>query len=96
MRSVWKTLSKSKTEFLAAVKRSRKLHRPCSRTGHLPSFFKLAHPAQITRTGVLGSNRTGDLAGMICIAKSFEQFSIRYLGYYAFAPYNGRGFMTLD
>jgi hypothetical protein len=33
---------------------------------------------------------------MICIAKSFEQFSIRYLGYYAFAPYNGRGFMTLD
>lgn len=88
----------AKREFLAAVKRSRELHRSWVDAPDTPKAFSnwlmqiksSRHMAYLVRTD------TGHLAGMICISEIVRgNFQSGYLGYYAFAPYNGRGFMTL-
>src|SRR5262245_37821154 len=89
---------KGQREFLAAVKRSRKLHHPWVSASSTPKAFlnwlrrveSPIHMAYWIRTD------TGDLAGMICISEIVRgNFQSGYLGYYAFAPHNGRGYMTL-
>jgi ribosomal-protein-alanine N-acetyltransferase len=85
-------------EFLAAVKRSRKLHHPWVSAPNTPRAFSNwlkrfespVHIAYWVRT------EDGHLAGMICISEIVRgNFQSGYLGYYAFAPHNGRGHMTL-
>jgi [ribosomal protein S5]-alanine N-acetyltransferase len=85
-------------EFLAAVKRSRKLHYPWVTAPSTPKAFsrylrRFKSPLHIA---YLVRLETGDLAGMICITEIVRgNFQSGYLGYYAFAPYNGHGYMTL-
>jgi [ribosomal protein S5]-alanine N-acetyltransferase len=86
-----------RSEFLAAVKRSRKLH------GHwvspprtakafdksLERFRCKAHVSYWVLT------ESGELAGAININEIVRgSFRSGYLGYYALAPHNGRGYMT--
>jgi [ribosomal protein S5]-alanine N-acetyltransferase len=89
---------KGQREFLGAVKRSHKLHYPWVTAPSTPKAFseylkKFKSPVHIAywiRT------ETGDLAGMICITEIVRgNFQSGYLGYYAFAPHNRRGYMTL-
>ena len=89
---------KGEREFLAAVKRSRKLHYPWVAAPTTPKAFSNwigqlktpSHMAYWVRTD------TGHLAGMICISQIVRgNFQSGYLGYYAFVPYDGRGYMTL-
>jgi len=93
-----KPSSKRKSEFLAAVKRSRKLHYPWvtapnTSTAFLNWLRQFKSPLQIA---YFVRTETGDLAGMICISEIVRgNFQSGYLGYYAFAPYNGCGYMTL-
>jgi len=91
-----------RSEFLAAVKRSRKLH------GHWvsPPRTVSAFNKNLERSGskahrskahlgywVLTESR--ELAGVININEIVRgSFRSGYLGYYAFAPHNGRGYMT--
>ena len=88
----------AKREFLAAVKRSRKLHRSWVAAPDTPKAFSnwLMQLKSSRQMAYLVRTDTGDLAGMICISEIVRgNFQSGYLGYYAFAPYNGRGFMTL-
>ena len=89
---------KGQREFLAAVKRSRKLHHPWvaapntskAFSNWLSLFKSPVHIAYWIRTD------SGDLAGMISIHEIVRgNFQSGYLGYYAFAPHNGRGYITL-
>jgi len=89
---------KGQREFLAAVKRSRKLHGLWVSAPSTPKAFSSwlkrvespVHIAYWIRTDA------GHLAGMICISEIVRgNFQSGYLGYYAFAPHNGCGYMTL-
>jgi [ribosomal protein S5]-alanine N-acetyltransferase len=85
------------TEFLAAVARSHKLHHPWV---HLPStsdsFRKYLNRFQSsTHAGYWVCTKDGDLAGVINLSEIVRgNFRSAYLGYYAFVPHNGRGYMT--
>ena len=83
--------------FLEAVARSRKLHGSwVSPPGTSQAFSEYlerlksrAHKAYLIRT------EAGDLAGVINISEIVRgSFLSGYLGYYAFVPFNGRGYMT--
>lgn len=86
-----------RSEFLAAVKRSRKLH------GHWasPPRTKKAFNQNLER---FGSNahvgywvltESDELAGVINVNEIVRgSFRSAYLGYYAFAPHNARGYMA--
>ena len=89
--------SRRRSEFLAAVKRSRKLH------GHWASpprtakaFYKsLERIGSEAHVGYWVLTESGQLAGAININEIVRgRFRSGYLGYYAFAPHNGRGYMT--
>lgn len=86
-----------RAEFLAAVARSRELHRhwasPPRTAGafdkNLKRFKTPAHVGYWVLTG------RGELAGVININEIVRgSFCSGYLGYYALAPHNGRGYMT--
>jgi ribosomal-protein-alanine N-acetyltransferase len=98
MKSILETPSvRRRAEFLAAVARSRGLH------GHLVSpprtvkafaknLKKLDSP---THVGYWVLTEAGDLAGVININEIVRgTFRSGYLGYYAFAPHNGHGYMS--
>jgi len=86
---------KRRAEFLRAVARSRNLHRPS-----LPTTAK-AFDASLKRfesprhVGYWVITRNAELAGVININEIVRgSLCSGYLGYYAFAPHNGHGYMT--
>ena len=86
-----------RSEFLAAVKRSRKLHGhwaspPRTAKGFNKSLERFGSKAHV---GYWVLTESGELAGAININEIVRgRFRSGYLGYYAFAPHNGRGYMT--
>jgi len=89
--------SKRRDEFLAAVARSRKLHRRWARPPQTVTEFE-DHLKRL-QTGAHLVNwvctEDGELAGVININEIVRGvFCSGYLGYYAFVPHNGRGYMS--
>jgi [ribosomal protein S5]-alanine N-acetyltransferase len=83
-----------RVEFLAAVKRTRKLH------GHWASPLRMAKAfnkslkrfGSKAHVGYWVRTESGELAGAININETVRgRFRSAYLGDYAFAPHNGRG-----
>jgi [ribosomal protein S5]-alanine N-acetyltransferase len=85
-------------EFLAAVKRSQKLHHPwVSAPATAREFAEYLERLQSpNRVGYFIRTETRDLAGVINISEIVRgSFLSGYLGYYAFVPHHNRGYMTL-
>jgi len=83
-------------EFLAAVERSRGLHRPWTYPPNTPEEFNafIQRLGQKTRLSYWVCTEDGELAGAIDISEIVGgNFCSAYLGYYAFAPHNGHGYM---
>ena len=83
-------------EFLAAVARSRKLHRhwahPPSSANEFREHLKRLRSVRHVMHWVCTED--GELAGVININEIVRGvFDSGYLGYYAFVPHNGQGFM---
>jgi len=84
-------------EFLAAVARSRKLHRHWAEPPRTAKAFdayldRLRKPSHV---GYWVRTAANELAGVININEIVRgKFLSGYLGYYAFVPHNGRGYMT--
>jgi ribosomal-protein-alanine N-acetyltransferase len=84
-------------EFLRAVARSRTLHGHWAsppRTGEAFAAYlkRIKQPAYI---GYWVRTEANELAGVININEIVRgTFRSGYLGYYAFVPHNGRGYMT--
>src|SRR5215471_342194 len=84
-------------EFLAAVARSRKLHRhwasPPATSVAFREHLKRLRSARHIMHWVC--TEEGELAGAVNINEIVRGvFNSGYLGYYAFAPHNGHGYMT--
>ncbi|HLJ22697.1 MAG TPA: GNAT family N-acetyltransferase [Candidatus Acidoferrales bacterium] len=86
-----------RAEFLAAVERSRKLHRPWTAPPRTAKEFgayvkRFSSPTNI---GHWILTEAGDLAGVVNISEIVRgRFRSGYLGYYGLAPYDGKGYMT--
>jgi len=83
-------------EFLAAVKRSRKLHWPWASPPNTPETFNafIQQLGQKTRLAYWVCTEQGELAGAINISEIVRgNFCSAYLSYYAFAPHNGHGYI---
>ena len=88
--------SKRQDEFLAAVARSRELHGKWARPPSNAEEFKADLKRLQTKPhlGYWICTEDGDLAGVININEIVRGvFCSGYLGYYAFVPHNGRGYM---
>jgi [ribosomal protein S5]-alanine N-acetyltransferase len=88
--------SKRGDEFLAAVARSRKLHRHWARPPSTTKEFKdsLRRLQSGPHLGYWVCTEDGELAGVININEIVRGvFRSGYLGYYAFVPHNGCGYM---
>lgn len=88
---------KHTAEFLAAVKRSQKLHRPWVSPPATAEAFDeyLKRLRSPDRAGYFVRTESGDLAGVINISEIVRgSFLSGYLGYYAFEPHHNRGYMT--
>jgi [ribosomal protein S5]-alanine N-acetyltransferase len=86
-----------RSEFLAAVKRSRKLHSHwVSPPRTVKAFDKnLKRFGSKAHLGYWILTESGELAGVINSNEIVRgSFQSGYLGYYAFAPHDGRGYMT--
>jgi len=84
-------------EFLAAVARSRKLHRHWASPPTTSHAFRenLKRLRNTKNIGHWVRTENGELAGVININEIVRGvFCSGYLGYYAFVPHNGRGYMT--
>jgi ribosomal-protein-alanine N-acetyltransferase len=83
--------------FLAAVGRSRSLHRPWSQPPRTAAEFdSYLATHRLPANEVLVVVRISDdaLAGLYSISQIFRgNFKSAYLGYYAFAPLAGQGYM---
>jgi ribosomal-protein-alanine N-acetyltransferase len=83
--------------FLEAVERSRKLHGrwanpPDTPEGYRAYLLKLGSDRE---AGYLVITEAGNLAGAVNLNEIvMGDFKSAYLGYYAFYPYAGRGYMT--
>jgi [ribosomal protein S5]-alanine N-acetyltransferase len=87
---------KRRDEFLAAVKRSRRLHNPWVYPPATRDSFSLylKHLRLKTRLAYFICTEGGELAGVINISEIVRgSFCSAYLGYYAFAPHDGHGYM---
>lgn len=88
--------AKRRNEFLAAVNRSRKLHRPWTYPPATPEAFH-ASIERLKMKNHLGywiCTESGELAGVINVSEIVRgNFRSAYLGFYAFTPHNGRGHM---
>jgi ribosomal-protein-alanine N-acetyltransferase len=83
-------------EFLAAVARSRVLHRNWASPPTTSKEFKksLKRFQEGTHIGYWICTEAGELAGVININEIVRGvFRSGYLGYYAFEPHNGHGYM---
>jgi ribosomal-protein-alanine N-acetyltransferase len=89
---------KRRDEFLAAVKRSRKLHgRRVSPPATAEKFDEyLKRLRKETHLSYWVCTERGELAGVFNVSEIVRGlFCSAYLGYYAFAPHDGRGYMTM-
>jgi ribosomal-protein-alanine N-acetyltransferase len=88
---------KRRMEFLAAVERSRKLHRPWAYPPKTPEEFNaIIQRLERTKTHLAYwvCTEGGELAGVINISEIVRgNFCSAYLSYYAFAPHNRHGYM---
>jgi len=87
---------KRRDEFLAAAKRSKKLHGRYASPPATPEKFDayLKRLRSETHLGYWVCTERGELAGVININEIVRgPFCSGYLGYYAFAPHHGRGYM---
>jgi ribosomal-protein-alanine N-acetyltransferase len=88
---------KRRAEFLAAAAKSRKLHGRWTSTPRNAREFsqylkRFESPANI---GHWVLTESGELAGVVNISEIVRgRFCSGYLGYYGFAPHDGRGYMT--
>lgn len=84
-------------EFLAAVARSRKLHSHWATPPRTVEAFE-AYLKRLKQSAYVGNwvrTEANELAGVININEIVRgAFCSGYLGYYAFVPHNGRGYMT--
>lgn len=92
------TLAKNDAgEFIAAVKRSRSLHRPWVSPPATPEAFgsyivRMAQPGN--HAFLVRRRDTGELVGFAAVTNIIMgAFRSGYLGYYGFAPHAGQGFM---
>ena len=86
----------SRAEFLAAVTRSRKLHGRWAVPPRTAKAFDtyLARFSAPSHVGFWILAESGELAGVINISEIVRgNFQSGYLGYYAFAPHNSKGYM---
>ena len=84
-------------EFLAAVERSRTLHRHWARPPRTAKEFNESLKRLQSKAHVVYwvGTEVGELAGVVNINEIVRGvFRSGYLGYYAFVPHNGRGYMT--
>ena len=84
-------------EFLVAAARSRKLHRPWVSPPQTKKAFAdyVQRCETPTHVGYWVRTEKGDLAGVINISEIVRgSFLSGYLGYYAFVPHEGRGYMN--
>jgi ribosomal-protein-alanine N-acetyltransferase len=83
--------------FVAAVARSRRLHRPWVSPPADAEAFAEMIPTVDTPTSqrlLVCRNDGGDLVGVTNLSQIFHgPFRNAYLGYYAFAPHDGQGLM---
>ena len=83
--------------FLAAVARSRRLHRPwVTPPGDADAFTSMAGSADLptTQRFLVVRDDGGELVGVANLSQIFHgPFRNAYLGYYAFAPHHGQGLM---
>jgi len=92
-----KPSSARREEFLAAVRRSRKLHTPWVSAPDTRVLFdaylgRLRNASHLSYWVVTADSQ---LAGVFNISEIVRGvFRSGYLGYYAFAPFNGQGYMT--
>ena len=87
---------KRRDEFLAAVARSRQLYRHWARPPQTPAEFEdhLKRPQTGAHLTYWVCTEDGELAGVININEIVRGvFWSGYLGYYAFVPHNGHGYM---
>src|SRR5215211_6743863 len=88
--------SRRQDEFLAAVARSRKLHRHWAAPPTTVIAFR-DHLKRLQSEQHIGHwvcTEDGELAGVININEIVRgAFCSGYLGYYAFIPHNGRGYI---
>ena len=89
---------KGRDEFLAAVKRSRKLHgrwvSPPATAEKFDEYLKRLRKE--THLSYWVYTERGELAGVFNVSEIVRGlFCSAYLGYYAFAPHDGRGYMTM-
>jgi len=85
-------------DFLAAVARSRSLHRPWAAPRKTEKAFAqyLKRIRNSTHAGYWVRTEDGELAGAITVSEIVRgSFLSGYLGYYAFMPHHHRGYMTL-
>ena len=98
MKRILEVASKRRrTEFLCAVKRSRKLHGHWASPPRTEKAFdkSLERFRSEAHVGYWVLTESGELAGAININEIVRgSFRSGYLGYYAFAPHNARGYMT--
>ena len=97
MRILEKPTGRRESEFLAAVQNSRRLHAAWVSAPRSPDAFKsyLKRIRDKAHLGYWVVTEDGELAGVINVSEIVRGvFCSGYLGYYAFAPYNGRGYMT--
>ena len=85
-----------RAEFLAAVKRSRRLHGHWASPPRTAKAFNrsLERSSSKAHVGYWVVTESGELAGAININEIVRgRFHSGYLGYDAFVPHNGRGYM---
>ena len=84
-------------EFLAAVRRSRALHRPWVYPPATPEDYRryLRALRRPTHVGYFVCSASGELLGVININQIVRgRLQSGYLGYYAFTPHSGCGYMS--
>ena len=92
-----KPSSRRREDFLAAARKSRRLHGQWTSAPQTPSEFDayLKRDPAKTHLGYWVVTETRELAGVINISEIVRgSFCSGYLGYYAFAPHDGQGYMT--
>jgi ribosomal-protein-alanine N-acetyltransferase len=92
-----KPSSRRLEDFLAAARKSKRLHGQWPSAPQTPAEFDV-YLKRIRRKNHIGYwvvTAQRELAGVINISEIVRgNFGSGYLGYYAFAPHNGRGYMT--
>ena len=90
--------AEDRDEFLAAVRRSRRLHHPWllppATVERYDAFVRsLAQPSRASFVVCL--RESGDLAGVVNLSEIVRgAFQSAYLSYYAFVPHAGRGLLS--